>query len=80
VVVGKGAVVAAGSVVTTSVPRTLVQGNPARPQVRVAVPPRMGTDLRTFVANLRPLDAEVMLSMHRDRGAIKTNNDMHGAD
>src|SRR3974390_1065426 len=57
VVVGKGAVVAAGSVVTTSVPAgTLVQGNPARPQARVGVPPSMGTDFRKFIPTLRPLD------------------------
>lgn len=53
VTIGKGAVVAAGSVVTTSVPpATLVQGNPARPKARVGVPPTIGTDFRKFVASL----------------------------
>jgi acetyltransferase-like isoleucine patch superfamily enzyme len=56
VVVGRGAVVAAGSVVTTSVPpMTLVQGNPAKPVARVGVPPGMHVSFQEFSASLRPL-------------------------
>jgi len=57
VTIGRGAVVTAGSVVTSSVPpMTLVQGNPAKPKARVSVPPSLGTDFRTFLAGLRPLN------------------------
>lgn len=56
VVVGRGAVVAAGSVVTTSVPpMTLVQGNPAKPIARVGIPPSMQVSFQEFSASLRPL-------------------------
>lgn len=56
VVVGRGAVVAAGSVVTASVPpMTLVQGNPARPVAKVGIPPSMEVSFQQFAASLRPL-------------------------
>jgi len=56
VVVGRGAVVAAGSVVTSSVPpMTLVQGNPAKPVARVGMPPSMHVSFQEFSASLRPL-------------------------
>lgn len=56
VVIGRGAVVAAGSVVTTSVPpRTLVQGNPAKPIATVGIPPSMNVTFQEFSASLRPL-------------------------
>jgi len=56
VVIGRGAVVAAGSVVTTSVPpKTLVQGNPARPIATVGIPPSMNVTFQEFSASLRPL-------------------------
>lgn len=56
VVVGHGAVVAAGSVVTTSVPpMTLVQGNPAKPIARVGIPPSMELSFQQFAAGLRSL-------------------------
>ncbi len=44
VTIGRGAIVTAGSVVTKSVPpKTMVQGNPARPIATVEVP--LGTEL-----------------------------------
>jgi amino acid adenylation domain-containing protein len=57
VVIGDGAVVAAGSVVSGSVPpRTLVQGNPAVPVARCSVPIKPGTSFEEFAENLKPLD------------------------
>jgi acetyltransferase-like isoleucine patch superfamily enzyme len=56
VTVGYGAVVSAGSVVTTSVPPlTMVRGNPAKPAARCGVPLGRSTPLRDFYAKLRPL-------------------------
>jgi serine acetyltransferase len=56
VTVGEGAVVAAGSVVTRSVPSfTLVQGNPAVPVARCGIPIGPGTSAGEFSRNLRPL-------------------------
>jgi acetyltransferase-like isoleucine patch superfamily enzyme len=56
VTVGRGAVVAAGSVVTRSVPpMTMVQGNPARPIARCGIPLVAATDWNDFVCHLRPL-------------------------
>ena len=51
VVIGRGSVVAAGSVVTTSVPpMTLVQGNPAKPVAQVGKAPQSGGEFsRIFV-------------------------------
>ena len=54
--VGRGAVVAAGSVVTTSVPpMTLVQGNPARPIAKCGVSLAQYAPLADFYRALRPL-------------------------
>jgi acetyltransferase-like isoleucine patch superfamily enzyme len=54
--IGEGAVVAAGSVVTASVaPRTLVQGNPARPVARCGVPLSPRVPLDEFYRSLRPI-------------------------
>jgi len=56
VTIGRGAIVTAGSVVTKSVPpKTMVQGNPARPIATVEVP--LGTDvpMKEFVKGLRPI-------------------------
>jgi acetyltransferase-like isoleucine patch superfamily enzyme len=56
VTIGYGAVVAAGSVVTRSVPPlTLVQGNPAKPVARCGVPLGLKTPYREFQRRLRPL-------------------------
>lgn len=56
VTIGRGAVVAAGSVVTRSVPpMMLVQGNPAKPVARCGIPLLAHTDWNEFVCNLRPL-------------------------
>jgi acetyltransferase-like isoleucine patch superfamily enzyme len=56
VVIGRGAVVAAGSVVTTSVPpHTMVRGNPARPVARVGRSPNAEVSFQEFSASLRPL-------------------------
>jgi acetyltransferase-like isoleucine patch superfamily enzyme len=54
--VGRGAVVAAGSVVTGSVPAmTVVQGNPARPVARCGIPLGVTTRPREFERRLRSL-------------------------
>ncbi|HEU4735769.1 MAG TPA: acyltransferase [Solirubrobacterales bacterium] len=54
--VGDGAVVTAGSVVTTSVPPlTMVRGNPAEPVARCGVPLGRSTPMRQFYRQLRPI-------------------------
>ncbi len=54
--IGRGAVVTAGSVVTTSVPpMTLVQGNPAKPVAKCGVPLAGGTSYKDFLRNLSPI-------------------------
>ena len=56
VVIGDGAVVTAGSVVTQSVPpMTLVQGNPAEPVARCGLSLTRDTTLQEFTRNLLPL-------------------------
>jgi heptaprenylglycerol acetyltransferase len=56
VVVGRGAVVTAGSVVTRSIPElTLAQGNPATPVAKLATPLGRHTPKTTFYRSLRPL-------------------------
>jgi len=56
VTIGKGSVVTAGSVVTTSVPpNTVVQGNPARAIAKVGIPLKLNVSLREFSTRLRPL-------------------------
>ena len=54
--IGAGAVVAAGSVVTKSVPElTMVRGNPAQPIARCRVPLGLSTPLDVFMRGLRPI-------------------------
>ena len=56
VVIGEGAVVSAGSVVTRSVPPfTVVQGNPAAPVAKCEIPLGMKTTLKEFTRSLRPI-------------------------
>jgi acetyltransferase-like isoleucine patch superfamily enzyme len=56
VVIGRGAVVAAGSVVTRSVPpMTLVQGNPAVPVARCGIPLGPDVKMKEFSRRLKPL-------------------------
>jgi acetyltransferase-like isoleucine patch superfamily enzyme len=56
VVIGKGSVVAAGSVVTKSVPPgTMVQGNPAVPVAKCNVPLGPQTTIAEFSRGLMPL-------------------------
>jgi heptaprenylglycerol acetyltransferase len=56
VIVGYGAVVTAGSVVTRSVPpMTIVQGNPAVPIARCGVPLTPETTIKEFSRKLKPL-------------------------
>jgi acetyltransferase-like isoleucine patch superfamily enzyme len=56
VTIGDGAVVVAGSVVTKSVPAgMMVQGNPAVPVARCAVPLGRSTPMREFYRGLTPL-------------------------
>ena len=61
VVIGRGAVVTAGSVVTRSVePQTMVQGNPAHVVASCGLPLGRSTPLKLFYQHLRPIrnDAE----------------------
>jgi serine acetyltransferase len=56
VTIGRGSIVAAGSVVTKSVPpKTMVQGNPARPIATVEIPLRLDVSLKQFSKGLRPI-------------------------
>lgn len=56
VTIGRGSIVAAGSVVTHSVPQmTLVQGNPAKPVASIGVLLRPNVSLREFSKRLRPI-------------------------
>ena len=56
VTIGRGAIVTAGSVVTKSVaPKTMVQGNPARPIATAEVPLRMDVSVKEFSKGLRPI-------------------------
>jgi acetyltransferase-like isoleucine patch superfamily enzyme len=57
VTIGKGAVVSAGSVVTTSVPpMTVVQGNPAKRVARCGIPLGLNTRRVDFMRQLKSLD------------------------
>ena len=54
--IGRGAIVAAGSVVTKSVPpKTMVRGNPAQPIATVEVTFRQDVSLKEFSKGLRPI-------------------------
>jgi maltose O-acetyltransferase len=56
VTIGHGAIVTAGSVVTKSVPpKTMVQGNPAKPIATVEIPLRLDVSLKEFSKGLRPI-------------------------
>jgi len=56
VTIGRGAVVTAGSVVSSSVgPMTVVQGNPARPIATCGVTLGEKTTMGQFLRSLRPL-------------------------
>jgi len=56
VTVGRGAVVAAGSVLNTSVPpMTMVRGNPARPVARCGMPLGLHTPITDFMKKLKPI-------------------------
>jgi acetyltransferase-like isoleucine patch superfamily enzyme len=54
--IGHGAIVTAGSVVSRSVPpKTMVQGNPARPIATVEIPLRLDVSMKEFSKGLRPI-------------------------
>jgi maltose O-acetyltransferase len=56
VTIGHGAIVTAGSVVTKSVPpKTMVQGNPAKPIATVEIPLSLDVSLKEFAKGLRPI-------------------------
>jgi acetyltransferase-like isoleucine patch superfamily enzyme len=60
VVIGHGSVVAAGSVVTRSVPpQTLVQGNPAIPVARCGISIGPETTMKEFSQQLRPITSHL---------------------
>jgi acetyltransferase-like isoleucine patch superfamily enzyme len=57
ITIGQGAVIAAGSVVTTSVPpMTAVQGNPAKRFAACGIPFERNTSRKEFLKHLRKLD------------------------
>jgi acetyltransferase-like isoleucine patch superfamily enzyme/acyl carrier protein len=59
--IGDGAVVAAGSTVTASIPAgTFAQGNPARPIAKCGMP-LYGTSYADFIQHLEPLEADFTL-------------------
>lgn len=67
VVVGRGAVVKAGSVVSQSVPpMTVVEGNPARAVARCGVALRQDISMKTFSRRLQPLSSSLVRSPDRD--------------
>jgi len=73
VVVGRGAVVTAGSVVTRSVPSmTVVQGNPAVPVAKCGIPLGPKTTLREFSRNLCPLPPTKAGAPHNGTVSEKT--------
>src|SRR5438105_15769888 len=56
VTIGRGAIVTAGSVVTKSVPpKTMVQGNPARPIATVEIPFGLNVSVKEVAKGLRPI-------------------------
>jgi serine acetyltransferase len=56
VIIGRGAVVKAGSVVSQSVPpMTVVEGNPAVPVAKCGIPLRQDISLKKFSRSLKPL-------------------------
>ena len=56
VTIGRGSIVTAGSVVTKSVPpKTMVQGNPARPIATVEIPLRLDVSVKEFAKGLRSI-------------------------
>jgi hypothetical protein len=56
VTIGRGSIVTAGSVVTKSVPpKTMVQGNPARPIATVEIPLRLDVSVKEFAKGLKPI-------------------------
>ena len=72
VVIGRGAVVAAGSVVSQSVPpMTVVQGNPAVPIARCGVAFRQDISLKKFSRNLKPLAVSKSVSS-KDAGGTQS--------
>jgi acetyltransferase-like isoleucine patch superfamily enzyme len=57
--IGDGAVVAAGSTVTASIPAgTFAQGNPAKPVAKCGLPLTHGTSYDDFIQHLEPLSAD----------------------
>jgi serine acetyltransferase len=56
VIIGRGAIVTAGSVVTKSVPpKTMVQGNPARPIATGEIPFGLNVSVKEFAKALKPI-------------------------
>lgn len=75
--IGAGAVVAAGSVVTRSVPAmTMVQGNPAVPVAQCGIPLGPATSLSEFSRNLRPLPHK-RTAVPTDRTVVRQGVALH---
>lgn len=72
VTIGQGAMVAAGSVVTKSVPaRTMVRGNPAQPIATVEIPFGLNVSVKEFAKGLRPLRHEDSVRQTRSKGDLR---------
>lgn len=69
VVIGRGAVVAAGSVVTRSVPPgVMVQGNPAVPVAKCGIALGPKTTLKEFTRGLRPVSSRSSKRAQQNEG------------
>ena len=74
VIVGQGAVVKAGSVVSQSIPpMTVVQGNPATPVAKCGIPFRQDVSMKAFSRALQPLGPRNPDSQ-TDLGEQRTNS------
>jgi len=74
VVIGQGAVVAAGSVVTRSVPAgVMVQGNPAVAMAKCGIPLGPKTTLKEFTRHLQPLASARSRNAQRSQGRPTAN-------
>src|SRR2546421_8852139 len=67
--IGHGSIVTAGSVVTRSVaPKTMVQGNPARPIATVEIPLRLDVSMKEFAKGLRSVAPASPDNQPKDKG------------
>jgi acetyltransferase-like isoleucine patch superfamily enzyme len=69
VTIGRGALVTAGSVVTKSVPpKTMMQGNPARPIATVEIPFGLNVSVKEFAKGLKPIRPTAPADGSKEKG------------